>query len=72
MTEKVLLKKIGNRIKEIRTEKGLSQQELAAELDYEKSNMSRLESGTTNPKIATLYRVAKALNIPLSELLEIK
>lgn len=72
MTEKVLLKKIGNRIKQIRTDKGLSQQELAAEMDYEKSNMSRLESGTINPTIATLYTVSKALNISLSELLDIE
>jgi putative transcriptional regulator len=72
MTEKALLNKIGLRIKQLRMDKGMSQQELAAELDYEKSNMSRLESGTINPTIATLYRVAKALNITLSELLDIE
>jgi len=72
MTEKAFLKKIGPRIKQIRLEKGISQQELAAKLDYEKSNMSRLESGVLNPTIATLYRVAKALGIPLIELLDLE
>jgi transcriptional regulator with XRE-family HTH domain len=72
MTEKVLLKKIGSRIKQIRTDKGISQQQLAADLDYEKSNMSRLESGTLNPHIATLYKVARALGITLSELLNVE
>ena len=71
MKEETLLKKIGQRIKEIREVKGLSQQELAAKLDYEKSNMSRLESGRVNPRITTLQNVANALNITLSELLTI-
>jgi transcriptional regulator with XRE-family HTH domain len=72
MKEKELLAKIGERIVELRTEKGMTQQELAAELDYEKSNMSRLESGRTNPRIATLYKVAKVLNVTLSDLLMIE
>lgn len=71
MSEDELLKKIGQRIKEIRIEKGMPQIELAVELNYEKSNMSRLESGRTNPRIATLYKVAKALEMPLHELLRI-
>lgn len=71
MAEKALLKKIGLRIKVLRTERGISQQELAAALDYEKSNMSRLESGRINPRIATLYKVAVVLNVSLAELLSI-
>ncbi len=72
MTEEELLMKIGQRIKELRIKKGLSQIELAAELNYEKSNMSRLESGRVNPKIATLHNVAKAFGIKLHELLDIE
>ena len=72
MTEEELLRKIGQRIKELRIEKGMSQIELAVELNYEKSNMSRLESGKVNPKIATLYKVSKALGISLIELVSIE
>ena len=72
MKDKELLAKIGTRIVELRTEKGMTQQEFAAELDYEKSNMSRLESGRVNPRIATLYKVAKVLNVTLSDLLMIE
>ena len=57
---------------QLRTEKGMTQQEFAAELDYEKSNMSRLESGRVNPRISTLYKVAKVLNVTLSDLLMIE
>ena len=72
MENKVLLRKIAERIKEIRTQKGLSQQEFAAKLDYEKSNMSRLESGKVNARITTLYAVAKVLEITLPELVNVE
>ncbi|MFC4209555.1 helix-turn-helix domain-containing protein [Pedobacter lithocola] len=71
MTEEELLKKIGQRIKELRREKGMPQIELAVELNYEKSNMSRLESGRVNPRITTLFKVAKALDVDLQELINI-
>lgn len=72
MEESELLKKIGERIKQVRTEKGISQQELAAALDYEKSNMSRLESGRINPRIGTLHKVATVLQVSLSELVDVR
>jgi transcriptional regulator with XRE-family HTH domain len=72
MKEKVLLQKIGKRVRKIREEKGMSQIELAAAIEYEKSNMSRLESGGTNPTIATLYKIATALGVSLSELVKIE
>ncbi len=71
MEERELLQKIGERIKQLRMEKGISQQQLAAALDYEKSNMSRLESGRINPRIATLQKVANVLNVSLAELVSI-
>jgi len=72
MTEKQLLKQIGLRIKRLRTEKGLSQNDLGLEIDVEKSNISRLEAGQFNTRILTLYRVAKALDLTLPELLQIE
>jgi len=70
MTEKQLLKKIGLRIKQLRAENGLSQKEFGYKIDVEKSNVSRLEAGIFNTKIYTLYRVAEAFDISLSELLD--
>lgn len=70
MTEKQLLKKIGLRIKQLRTEKGLSQREFGYEIEVEKSNVSRIESGVFNTKIITLFKVANALEISLSDLLD--
>ncbi len=54
MNEQQLFIKIGDKIKEIRLEKGISQQDLAAKCNFEKANMSRIEAGrTTNLTIKT-------------------
>ena len=60
--------KIGKKIKEIRELKGISQQVLAAKCNFEKSNLSRLESGKVNSTISTLEKVSKALEIDIVEL----
>lgn len=72
MTEKEVLKRLGLRIKQLRTQKGLSQADLGVEIDVEKSNISRMESGKFNTKILTLFKVAKALDLTLPELLKIE
>lgn len=81
MTEVQLLKKIGQRIKQIREEKKISQDNLGIRMsmdrpksvkEYDKSNVSRLESGKTNPRIFTLYRVSVALEVSLDDLLKIE
>ncbi len=60
--------KIGKRIQEIRIEKNLSQQDLAAKCNFEKSNMSRLEAGRANATLSTLEIVSKALEVDVIEL----
>lgn len=63
---------IGKRIRQLREEKKISQAELAALCNFEKSNMSRLESGNTNPTAFTLYTISQKLNIDVKELLDFK
>ncbi|WP_035669382.1 helix-turn-helix domain-containing protein [Flavobacterium sp. 83] len=64
----LLQKRVGKRIQEIRIEKNLSQQDLAARCNFEKSNMSRLESGGANATLSTLDIVCKALGVEIIEL----
>lgn len=45
-----------------RVEKGLTQKQLAQKVGTKQSAISRLEAGNTNPSIAFLEKVAKALN----------
>jgi len=65
-----LQKIIGERIREIRESKGITQQDLAAACNFEKSNMSRIEAGRTNFTISTLYKISMALEVRLSALVE--
>jgi len=68
MGNEQFLASLGARIKQIRTEKKMSQINLAAKCDFEKASMSRIESGKTNSTILTLRKISKALEVPVSEL----
>ncbi len=59
---------VGKQIQKLRELKGISQQDLAAKCNFEKSNMSRLEAGRVNPTLSTLGKVANALDVTLAEL----
>ena len=63
-------KKIGQKIKSLRLEQKISQQDLAAACNFEKSNLARIESGRTNPTVGTLAKICHALNVPISKLFE--
>ena len=67
-----LLKIIGKKIQEIRVSKGLSQVDLAAKIqgNIDTTNISRIESGRTNPTLHTLYRISQALEVSIVELFD--
>lgn len=69
MDEKTLFLKIGKKIKEIRESKNMTQEDLMAESKLE--NIARLETGNTNPTIRTLYKVCRALNVKLRDLIDV-
>ena len=74
MKKSEILKKVGKRIKEVRESKGLSQVELVGKMqgEIDPTNISRIESGRTNPTIYTLYRISEALEVNPKELLDIE
>ena len=63
-----VLRQIGLNIKKLREDKKISQQDLAAACNFEKSNMSRIESGRTNLTVKTLLKIASALDVDLLRL----
>jgi transcriptional regulator with XRE-family HTH domain len=67
-----LSKSLGARIRKLREERNVSQQDLAAMCNFDKSNMARIESGRTNPTFLTLYKISIALKVPLSLLVELE
>lgn len=68
MLDNSLYINVGKRIQELRELKGISQQDLAAKCNFEKSNMSRLEAGKVNPTLSTLEKVSNALEVNITEL----
>lgn len=71
MNKEDLLIAIGKNIRKIREGKNISQAELAAKCNYEKSNMSRIEAGKTNMTIGTLLTISDALDISLITLINV-
>lgn len=69
---KVLIKAIGVKIKELRVSRKLTQEELAYEADVPLSQIGRIERGENNPTISTLFVLAEALKIDLRDLVDIK
>lgn len=61
---------LGDRIKTIRLQMGLSQEEMAFRCGMQTSHIGFLERGQRNPTLDTLERIALGLGVPLSELLD--
>jgi transcriptional regulator with XRE-family HTH domain len=58
-----------NRIKYFRVDRGLTQQELALAIGSKQSDVSRFERTGYRPNTRTLEKVARALNVPVADLL---
>ena len=62
------LKLLAKRLKEIRLEKGVSQEELSYRSEITLSQIARIETVRTNPTISTIFKFARALEVPLKDL----
>lgn len=57
-----------SRVKQIRQEKGLSRRELAERADITRGYLARIEQGYHKAPIRTLARIAKALGVPIGNI----
>lgn len=62
--------KLGLNLKRIRTKKGISQGDIARELKVSRGFISTIENGKTNPTLATIAKLAKAISVSVNELLK--
>ena len=62
------LKQLGERIRKIRKEKGITQVELANSIGKDQQSIQRLEAGNINPTYFYLLEVAEGLEINLLNL----
>lgn len=61
-------KRMGTHIAKIRESKGINSAELARRCDMERSNLARIEMGRSGLSLYTLHRIARALELSVSEL----
>ena len=59
--------KIGLRIKEIRTQKNLTQEAVAWKSEVDRSFMNHVENGRRNISIESLEKIMAGLEIPIKE-----
>ena len=71
MSSKNSISKIGDNIKRIRQEKGISQDRLSKRADLALNPIVNIESGERpNPTIETLQKIANALEVSIEELIK--
>lgn len=65
---KPLTQKLGERLKQIRQKKGMSQGDIARILKVHRSYIGGIERGVRNPTIKNVEKIAKALGVPAVDL----
>lgn len=60
---------IGRRLRQLRDEQGLSQEELSARTGIPQESLSRLENGRRDPRLETLRKLAAGYNLELADVL---
>lgn len=57
-----------NRLEEIRKERGLKQEELAAELEVSRQTVGSLENGRYNPSILLAFKIARYFGLRIEDI----
>lgn len=70
VTKDELKKKIGQRIVELRSQKGWTQSDLARACNKDRQAIEKLENGKVNPTLYSLWEISQALGVPLKKLVE--
>ena len=60
--------KLGRRIKDLRDEKEYSQEKLASLVEMDRVSIGYIEQGRRAPKLSTLYKIAKQLDVDVAKL----
>jgi transcriptional regulator with XRE-family HTH domain len=58
------------RLKRLRMEQGLSQRALAARAGLSREYLARLETARQDPTLSTLEKLARALKVPVADLIK--
>lgn len=64
------MKQIGKKIKEIRLEQGMTLKEMGEELQFNYSNLSKIERGVRKPTVELIGKMIKRYNLDADEFFE--
>ena len=64
------LKLLAQRLKQLRSEKKITQEELAYRSELTLSQIARIETVKINPTVSTMFRIAKALEVNIADLFD--
>jgi transcriptional regulator with XRE-family HTH domain len=64
------LKMFGSKVRELRKERGMSQEALADAANVNRSYLSEIEQGIVSPTIVVVLRLAKAFDVPAAALVD--
>ncbi len=64
-----LSQKVGDKIRQARENIGISQEELSDRAGFYRTYVGHIEVGRYTPSVYTIYKIAKALKVPSSDLL---
>lgn len=67
---KNMSEKLGRNLKRIRSAKNMSQGDIARALGIDRGYISNIENGKRNPTLATITKLAEALNVSVNDLLK--
>ena len=57
-----------NRLEELRKERGIKQEELAAELEVSRQTIGSLENGRYNPSILLAFKLSKYFGLKIEDI----
>jgi transcriptional regulator with XRE-family HTH domain len=69
-SDKELLKQFGSHLRQLRLDRSLTQEELAAKAGFSRSYYAEIENGKRNVSLLNLHKLARCLEVPLPELLD--
>ncbi len=67
LTDEEFLKKLGERINQLRQEQEMSFQDLAHKTGIDKGNLVKLTSTGSNITLTTLLKISRGLNTPIAD-----
>jgi len=70
MSNQDVLSRFGERVRALPAKRGFSQEEFAAECEFDRSYMGGIERGERNVALRNIERIAHALGITLSQLMK--